>query len=55
MRCSNEGVTWASEQQVFRAGYEIAGLKEQIEALVYIRESEIHRLARVMVPYTGED
>lgn len=57
IRCRNEHVTWATEQEVF-AGNFGSDRKPNIlyesctaTALIYIDETRVDDIARVMVPY----
>ncbi|KAL8645974.1 MAG: hypothetical protein Q9210_006409 [Variospora velana] len=56
IRCRNEHVTWATEQEVFDANFGSGIPKKMYETctaygLIYLDESRVHELARVMVPY----
>lgn len=62
IRCRNEHVTWATTEEVFEGsfgyhtepqGYQALIASSTAVGLIYLRESELHHLARVMEPYTG--
>lgn len=60
IRCRNEHVTWATEQEVFGCNFgsdsEPKILYESCTAtaLIYIDETRVDEIARVMVPYGGQ-
>lgn len=58
IRCQNELVTWATEEQVFEGNFGSDTRPERLvtsctaTGLIYIREDQIGTIARVMVPYS---
>ena len=58
IRCKNELVTWATEEQVFESNFgsdirpERPNTGCRAVGLIYIREDQIGDIARVMVPYS---
>ncbi len=58
IRCQNELVTWATEEQVFEGNFGSDTRPERLvtsctaTGLIYIQEDQIGKIARVMVPYS---
>ncbi|KAL8710758.1 MAG: hypothetical protein Q9220_004776 [cf. Caloplaca sp. 1 TL-2023] len=59
MRCRNEHVTWATEEEVFEGNFGSDVKPERLitsstaVGLIYLQTDRINELARVMVPYGG--